>query len=427
MASFSDITEVVQIAAVLAAIEVDTISKISTDRGMLMKNGLLVLHVLIVSCALLPWSQAHGEERGAVAVSAIDLDLMWQVGGVDEEFIIGFVQDAVVDDDGNFYLLDQQLARICVVDPSGYLRATIGGEGDGPGEFRNPGSVAWWDAEDLAVAQALPGRLKLISTDNMPGATVYYSRQGEIQVTGISRVERYSGGLLFQTMVNTSDGTNMVSRTKLVRCDTSGAEIQELFDHEMVQNADHFVMDERLQVPAWSNWICDEDGEVYWVSDRDKYEIRVARPSGQREIVVSRQEAPLVRTREEVEELRILFESGARAYFADVEAIVEKCHPVISRMLRGPTDQIWVSTSRNDLGKPDDVLIAGDAFDHDGKYLESFEMNLPNEMRGGELLVLDWPFVLARFQVDEEGGFHPGSDECSECVTVYAGFRAPDR
>jgi hypothetical protein len=388
---------------------------------------MLICLVLFLCWTLSPWLKTHGGEPALTEVSGIELDLMWQVGGADEEFIIGFVQDAVADHDGTFYLLDQQLSRICVVNPSGSLRTTIGGEGDGPGEFRDPGSIAWWSRDEIAVAQALPGRLKLVSTGNIPGATIYYSRQGETQVTGISRFERYRHGLLFQTAVNTSNGTSMVSHLKLVRCDTTGAELLQLFEHEMVQYADHFVMDERLLTPAWSHWICSEGGDVYWVEDRDRYEVWVARPSGQREVLLSRQVKPMVRTREEIESIRSIFETGGGAFFADVEAIVETSHPVISRLTRGPAGEVWVSTSRGDLGRPDGVLFVCDSFGPDGTYLESVAMHLPDGMKGGQLLMVDWPFVLARFQVNDDGEFHSGPDECAECFDVYAGFNAGGR
>ena len=63
------------------------------------------------------------------------------LGGADwEQF--GYVRKVAFDGAGRLYVFDQQAANILVVDRSGMLLRTMGGPGEGPGEFRDALSFA---------------------------------------------------------------------------------------------------------------------------------------------------------------------------------------------------------------------------------------------------------------------------------------------
>lgn len=64
------------------------------------------------------------------------------------------VADVAFDGAGNLYVLDAGARRVVVVDQDGALVQTVGQEGEGPGEFRNPGSLAVFDDGSLAVLDA---------------------------------------------------------------------------------------------------------------------------------------------------------------------------------------------------------------------------------------------------------------------------------
>jgi sugar lactone lactonase YvrE len=58
---------------------------------------------------------------------------------------LGFASYIVVDDAGNIYVSDEQNNQIKVYDPSGAYVASIGSFGAEPGQFIEPGNLAWKD------------------------------------------------------------------------------------------------------------------------------------------------------------------------------------------------------------------------------------------------------------------------------------------
>ena len=75
------------------------------------------------------------------------------VGAFDGQEWETFAEVVEVDFDGagNLYVLDAGARRVVVVGRDGALARTVGQEGEGPGEFRNPGSLAVFDDGSLAV------------------------------------------------------------------------------------------------------------------------------------------------------------------------------------------------------------------------------------------------------------------------------------
>jgi outer membrane protein assembly factor BamB len=71
------------------------------------------------------------------------------------------------DDAGTSYLSDSLNHRIQVFDPGRTLLATIGGEGDGPGQFRQPVAMVDRDGDRLLVADAGNGRIQVLDPDGV--------------------------------------------------------------------------------------------------------------------------------------------------------------------------------------------------------------------------------------------------------------------
>lgn len=67
-----------------------------------------------------------------------DFDEVYRVGSFDGDTweTFGEIAGAAFDEEGNLYLLDRQASLITVIDPEGNYLRTIGGPGEGPGEFR---------------------------------------------------------------------------------------------------------------------------------------------------------------------------------------------------------------------------------------------------------------------------------------------------
>ena len=109
---------------------------------------MLVTHATTVAAE---WSGRETTKDGAIHVEnpaqpsngaqTVSLEELWRLGGEtdsDEEFF-GVISQIATDPSGNVYLLDQQLNEVKIFAADGSYVRTIGREGEGPGEFRNPG------------------------------------------------------------------------------------------------------------------------------------------------------------------------------------------------------------------------------------------------------------------------------------------------
>ncbi|MGI9628749.1 MAG: 6-bladed beta-propeller [Longimicrobiales bacterium] len=79
------------------------------------------------------------------------------MGHVEEQF--GAIRDVVTLNDGGIAVLDGQAAEVRLFDAAGQYRATLGGKGDGPGEFQSPVDLAVLSGDTLAVYDPISGRV----------------------------------------------------------------------------------------------------------------------------------------------------------------------------------------------------------------------------------------------------------------------------
>jgi len=164
-------------------------------------NGCLISRSVVTGIAL--WSacftaihpvraqetiQLPGEDRWLDA----DFEEVYRVGslaGEDwEQF--GRIAGLAFDGAGNLYVLDRQAARVVVVAPDASRLRTIGREGDGPGEFRQPtriavtaeGQATVFDRTQSTFHIFDPGG-QLVRTVRMPGGALMTSMP-ELDRTG---------------------------------------------------------------------------------------------------------------------------------------------------------------------------------------------------------------------------------------------------
>jgi len=72
-----------------------------------------------------------------------DVAPLYQIGGFEATGwdTFGNVSQVSFDQDGNLYVLDRQTMQVSVVSPEGRLLSQFGERGEGPGEFRSPGTM----------------------------------------------------------------------------------------------------------------------------------------------------------------------------------------------------------------------------------------------------------------------------------------------
>lgn len=85
--------------------------------------------------------------------------------GDDETDIFGWVTDAKFDADGNVVVLDRMAQDVRVFDVAGRFLTSFGGNGDGPGEFRDPVGLAILSGGRIVVADRR-GRLETFAKND---------------------------------------------------------------------------------------------------------------------------------------------------------------------------------------------------------------------------------------------------------------------
>lgn len=84
---------------------------------------------------------------------------------IGDEGTFGRISDLIADGSGHIYVLDRYLGKVDRFDASGVHLATVGKEGEGPGEFSYPSAVALWGEADLYVYDRSNLRLSRFATE----------------------------------------------------------------------------------------------------------------------------------------------------------------------------------------------------------------------------------------------------------------------
>ena len=130
-------------------------------------TALTVLQAPIAFGAEAPHRENSDAPRDGVVTYR--LDEQWRVGGLDdEENLFGVITQVLTDDDGNVYLLDQQLSEVAVLSPEGERIATLSREGDGPGESRRPNDMFFLPDGNIGMIQIFPGKIVQIDREGNP-------------------------------------------------------------------------------------------------------------------------------------------------------------------------------------------------------------------------------------------------------------------
>lgn len=85
------------------------------------------------------------------------------------EYLFGRIWSLAADDDRNVYVFDEQAQHVRVFDAAGTYVRTLGGRGEGPGEFNRAEAVAVFPDGRLAVRD--PGNMRVQVFDPATGAT----------------------------------------------------------------------------------------------------------------------------------------------------------------------------------------------------------------------------------------------------------------
>jgi len=372
--------------------------------------------ILLVLLSTLPLLQACGDGAGAwegtitdsagVAVVHNTATPMWRAGDewtVAEDLRIGTVagepeyqfgqiipvSSIDVDSDGNIYVMDLQAREARVFDSQGQYLRTLGGPGEGPGEFSPQAAFIFTDNENRVLVPDLGlQRVSMFNVAGEPTGSFPIQMQAGIparwNVDSSGRIMAQLRGLNVQGMAALAEGD------PIVVYDTTGVVVDTvalLPQGQTLAGAteEQFSMVLFAPEPVWD---LDESGSVSYAMN-DQYRVLVNGPDGALTRIITREvEKKPVEESDRTAILSLMQEQYAEFGVppAQIEQIMQGVgfadnYPEFGLLFRGPGGSLWVQRIRSardmadaseeevefdpqDLGSPE-----WEVFDSEGRYL----------------------------------------------------------
>lgn len=347
------------------------------------------------------------------------LQEMWRAGGEDDdETIFGIVSKVLTNDDGDIFLLDQQLSEVQVYSQEGeYLRA-LSREGEGPGEVRSPRDMLFLPDGTLGIVQPMPGKIVKVNLDGTPSSSIVLNDPMEGGRHALYGAQSRSGRILVCANDMTRKENSMARTRYLASIDEDGVEqvryLESTIERDFrgfqwIEEDEYFVHFGRCGLAP--------DGRVYAAPHRDSYTIHVYRPDGALERVIEREFTPRKRTPEDVDRIKSTRRIRVRGPRGgqDIEQVISGTDPCVSRLRVDDDGSLWVLSSRGDREQPDGVFSTFDIFDPAGHFVRQVAFACPGDpQEDGFFLLGSNRAIVVRGLVDaiaERAGVGSGEEQ----------------
>lgn len=307
--------------------------------------------------------EADQPRRGTV-----DLELRhdWTVG--EGDLLIGEVGEIVVDEHGVIFVLDTQLGEVQVLSPDGEWLRSIGREGDGPGEFREPNDLFLTHDGKVAVVQQMPSKIALLTKDGvalddqtLPDATDGYRLLllGEASSNGMVLTRAQ-----FLPRENGELGTTVF----LEAMTASGESLGEMYRTNGGIDMEHMTLRERDIDNVTLYWTVTTDDRVAAVTTFDEYRIDVCGLDGSDLYSIRRDVPPRPRTQAEKDAAADRYQMSING--RDVEILPEENARVVDGLVARPEGGLWAILRESpEIERQADRVMRIDEFDREGHYL----------------------------------------------------------
>ncbi len=337
--------------------------------------------ITLITCAA--WAQPENITIPAdsPAQRTVQLEELWRVGGDDEEdILLGMVATGVLDDQGNMYLLDTQLSQVLVIDPAGQLTATLGNEGQGPGELSRPTGIFLNNQQQIGITKTFPGKIILLNIDGTPGGTITINQDsangGYVFLGGLLKqgdnLVVLNGRAVFDTesgMINTL--------TRLSKIDEQGRETARFAEHADERNMLKQDYDEEANFSELTTWTVSPQF-VFTTPERDQYIINVKNMDGELVRVISRPFQPRKRKSKDKDELKSSLTKLTRGTGIEMKIKILDHDQAILKMNVAADGRLFVQNCYQAAKHwPAGTAKKFDIIDDDGNFLEELTIELP--------------------------------------------------
>lgn len=318
-------------------------------------------------------------------VKMFNMEKQWTiVDDSDQEFLFGILEDLVFDEYGNIYILDTQLDDIKVFSSSGKYVKTIGRDGDGPGEFRSVGSLAFLNDGSLGVSSKMLAKIQKISPST--GEQV-----GVIRSTGFNDLRAMINSFaalpdsfrnLFVAVFREPGKTGKWEyRSYLSIFEDVGVSdplppLTPVADIGILNGSD---LEEEEYYWIWDPWTIDTFGRIVMAPYWGHYRLRYFDNSGSE---IQRVEFPSVqRERTELEKSRFLnyYWGGQSPESYGVKLFLSQNEAIVRSLYARPDGRIWVRTSQSGRLHADGVFMELDCLSPSGEKLRQIRLVGPGD------------------------------------------------
>jgi hypothetical protein len=337
--------------------------------------------------------------EGMESPAEVQLEELWRIGGysdLEEEFF-GVINRVETDEEGNVYLLDSQLSEIKVFSPDGEYLNTLGREGEGPGEFRNPSDMFFVPGGDLGVMQMAPGKIELLTRQGEP--------DGQFPIPGTEdggfRIligGRYAGDrLILAGAVNAFQEGSFTQTRYLAAVDAQGNELARFHEEDRTMNFANMVIDEKIWDTFDRRWTVGPGGRVFAVTQHPDYEINVWNPDGTLDRVIEREYERLGRSAEDKARVHKIYEAFTQRV-PNATIKVEDNFKDVDLIFVRDSGELWVLSSRGSELAPEGTLGVFDVFDKKGRFVRQVTLKGEGDPdTDGYFFVKDRLYVVTDF------------------------------
>ena len=219
----------------------------------------------------------------------------WRRGGDDEDVVFGLIYDVVRDIHGISYLLDSQLHLVHVLSPKGEYLRSIGREGEGPGEFRDPSAIMLFSDGMICVLQYMPARAVFLTSEGEAAGEHPLPRGPDGSHVFLNGGTLANDQLVLYLGQFIREETSFGLKTLFVRVDGVGEVVTTYWELLQEQDLSKITFDEKTDGPVV--WTASPAGRLYVNNDWDTYAVEVFAADGSPEYVIEREYKHRIRYR----------------------------------------------------------------------------------------------------------------------------------
>ncbi|MBU1701594.1 MAG: hypothetical protein KJ970_18100 [Candidatus Eisenbacteria bacterium] len=310
----------------------------------------------------------------------LKLEELWRAGGNAEGIMFGLPVEAIADDEGRVYLVDQQLCQVFVFGPDGGLERTLSRQGEGPGEVGIPVDIVKLPDGTFGLAEFFPGKLVKVTPEDIPAGEIVYDMSEEGVIGGITlqTMAEAVGEHLMIAGSRSVPKPNVLERSHfLAAVDPAGRQILRYIEQVSEIERPHSVVHEDDFLPCFSLAnAMGPDGRVYAPSQREEYSISVFEPDGALVHLIERPDfEPWKRNDLDMRRITALFHAWAGGNPDTYpEFDLKDTERAITALHIDEKGQLWVQHSRSNRDLPEGVFLNLDLYDAGGRWQREVQL-----------------------------------------------------